>query len=65
MSELKDRLKAQDIDAILFQRDVNLVYFSGCFRGSGERTTWAMFRTDEKDTAYWVLGIGNWVIPGF
>jgi Xaa-Pro dipeptidase len=50
---LKDQLKSQDIDAVLFQRDVNLVYFSGCFRGSGERTTWAMFRTDEKDTIYW------------
>ena len=50
---LKERLKSEGIDAIVLQRDVNLVYFSGCFRGSGERTTWAMFRMDEEDTAYW------------
>jgi Xaa-Pro aminopeptidase len=50
---LKDRLKPEGIDALVFQRDVNIVYFSGCFRGSGERTTWLMFRADEEDTAYW------------
>jgi Xaa-Pro aminopeptidase len=50
---LKERLKPQGIDAIVLQRDPNLVYFSGCFRGSGERTTWVMFRMDEDDTAYW------------
>ena len=52
-----ERLKASTrklgIDAVVFQNDVNIVYFSGCFRGSGERSTWVMFRNDEKDTAYW------------
>ena len=52
-SRLKDRLRPEGIDAILLQRDVNAVYFSGSFRGSGERTTWLMFRMDEDDTAYW------------
>ncbi|MEO1203668.1 MAG: hypothetical protein AAFX10_13225, partial [Pseudomonadota bacterium] len=50
---LKDRLKPLDVDAIVLQRDVNAVYYSGCFRGSGERLTWVMFRMDEDDTAYW------------
>ena len=50
---LKDRLKDDDIDAIVLQRDANALYYSGCFRGSGERTTWVMFPMDEKDTAYW------------
>lgn len=50
---LKDRLKPEGVDAILLQRDVNAVYFSGSFRGSGERTTWLLFLTDEVDTAYW------------
>lgn len=50
---LKDSLEADGVDAVVLQRDVNSVYFSGCFRGSGERTTWVMFRMDEKDTAYW------------
>ena len=51
--KLKDRLRPEGIDAILLQRDVNAVYYSGSFRGSGERTTWLMFRMDERDTAYW------------
>ncbi|MGI9202635.1 MAG: aminopeptidase P family N-terminal domain-containing protein, partial [Woeseiaceae bacterium] len=50
---LKDRLRPQGFDAILLQRDVNAVYFSGSFRGSGERTTWLLFQVDEADTAYW------------
>jgi len=50
---LKDRLKSEGIDAIVLQRDVNAVYYTGCFRGSGERTTWVMFPVNEEDTAYW------------
>ena len=50
---LKDRVKPEGVDAILLQRDVNAVYYSGSFRGSGERTTWLMFLVDEADTAYW------------
>ena len=50
---LKERAGELGADAIVLQHDVNIVYFSGCFRGSGERTTWVMFRLDEQDTAYW------------
>jgi Xaa-Pro aminopeptidase len=50
---LKERVKDQGIDAIVLQRDANAVYYTGCFRGSGERTTWVMFPVAEKDTAYW------------
>ena len=41
------------VDAILLENDVNKIYFSGCFRGSGKRTTWVLFPQEEKDTAYW------------
>lgn len=51
VQRLKDKLKG--VDAILLENDLNKVYFSGCFRNSGERTTWVMFPTKEKDTAYW------------
>ena len=50
---LKDKAKQQGADAILLQHDVNLVYFTGCIRGSGQRTTWAFFPVEEKDTVYW------------
>jgi Xaa-Pro dipeptidase len=50
---LRETARAQGIDAILLQSDVNLVYFTGCFRGSGERTTWALMPTNETDTVYW------------
>ena len=51
VQRLKDRLP--QVDGILLESDKNKVYFSGCFRGSGERTTWVYFPSDEKDTAYW------------
>jgi Xaa-Pro aminopeptidase len=50
---LKERAGELGADAILLQRDPNLVYFTGCFRSSGERTTRVLFRLDEEDTAYW------------
>ena len=50
---LKENLSKDKIDAILLESDVNKVYFSGCFRGSGKRTTWVLFPTKETDTAYW------------
>jgi Xaa-Pro aminopeptidase len=50
---LKARLADRGIGAILLGNDQNAVYYSGCFRGSGERSTWALFRTDEEDTLYW------------
>ena len=50
---LREQAKARGVDAILLQSDVNLVYFTGCFRSSGERTTWALMLVDEPDTVYW------------
>ena len=50
---LKNQLLIEKVDAILLENDVNKVYFSGCFRGSGKRTTWVLFPQNEKDTAYW------------
>jgi len=50
---LKDKLNPRGIEAILIQNDINAVYYTGCFRGSGERTTWVLFPSNEKDTAYW------------
>lgn len=50
---LRDQAKARGVDVVLLQSDVNLVYFSGCFRSSGERTTWAMLPTSESDTIHW------------
>jgi Xaa-Pro aminopeptidase len=51
--ELKARVADLGVDAILLGNDQNMVYYTGCFRGSGERSTWALFRSDEEDTLYW------------
>jgi Xaa-Pro aminopeptidase len=51
--ELKARVADRGVDAVLLSRDQNMVYYTGCFRGSGERSTWALFRADEEDTVYW------------
>ncbi len=53
VSRLKNKVAEIGIDAILLENDHNKVYFTGCFRNSGERTTWVMFPVAEKDTAYW------------
>ena len=53
VQNLKNQLENKQIDAILLESDINKVYFSGCFRGSGERSTWVLFPLKEKDTAYW------------
>jgi len=50
---LKTRLSDRGVGAILLSNDQNAVYFTGCFRGSGERSTWTLFRMDEEDTVYW------------
>ncbi len=50
---LKERVSGEGVQAILLSSDQNAVYYTGCFRGSGERSTWCMFRTDEEDTVYW------------
>jgi Xaa-Pro aminopeptidase len=51
--ELKARVAHHGANAIVLSNDQNMVYFTGCFRGSGERSTWAVFRADEEDTLYW------------
>ncbi len=50
---LKDKVAPLGVDAVLLQSDNNIVYFTGCFRQSGERTTWVLMPVGEKDTAYW------------
>lgn len=51
--ELKNRVADTGARAVVLGNDQNMVYFTGCFRGSGERSTWAVFRPDEDDTVYW------------
>tara|TARA_Y100000588_G_scaffold264325_1_gene279079 strand:- start:6976 stop:8190 length:1215 start_codon:yes stop_codon:yes gene_type:complete len=50
---LKERLANLRVEAILLNSDQNIVYFTGCFRGSGERPTWSLLPTQEEDTVYW------------
>ena len=50
---LKDRVANMGVDAILLGTDQNQVYFTGCFRRSGERSTWVLFPVEEADTVYW------------
>jgi Xaa-Pro aminopeptidase len=50
---LKEKVAEREVDVILLQNDHNMVYFTGCFRRSGDRTTWALFPIDEVDTVYW------------
>ncbi|MGI9625748.1 MAG: M24 family metallopeptidase, partial [Longimicrobiales bacterium] len=50
---LKERLDPEGISAIMLRTDQNIVYFTGCFRGSGERPTWTLFPMSEEDTVYW------------
>lgn len=50
---LKENTKELRLDAIVLASDRNQVYFSGCFRSSGERSTWAVFPTAGKDIIYW------------
>lgn len=50
---LKEKAAERGVEAILLVSDQNKVYFTGCFRQSGERTTWTLFPLDEVDTVYW------------
>ncbi len=50
---LKQEVAGTGADAILLQSDQNQVYYTGCFRRSGERSTWVFFPIDEEDTVYW------------
>ncbi len=50
---LKEKAGARGVDALLLRSDQNQVYFTGCFRQSGERSTWVVLPLAEKDTAHW------------
>lgn len=51
--QLKEQVGADGVDAILLTSDQNQVYFTGCFRRAGERSTWVLFPVAEEDTVYW------------
>ncbi len=63
---LKEKAAERGVDVILLQSDHNQVYFTGCFRRSGERSTWVAFPMNEVDTVYWYSPgidrdlIGSW-----
>ena len=48
---LREAAARKGLDAVLLQTDHNIVYFTGCFRGSGERTTWLLLPVKEPDAA--------------
>lgn len=50
---LREAAGARGLDAVLLQTDHNIVYFTGCFRGSGERTTWVLLPVKQPDVVYW------------
>ena len=50
---LKEKAAEKGVDAILLESDHNKVYFTGCFRRSGERPSWVLFPVNEEDTVYW------------
>lgn len=52
-ARLKDLAAERGADAVLLGSDQNQAYYTGCFRRSGERSTWVLFRGDEEDTVYW------------
>ena len=52
-ARLKEKARSLGVDAILLRSDHNLVYFTGCYRQSGERPTWALFPMSEPDSLYW------------
>jgi Xaa-Pro dipeptidase len=50
--KLREAAASRGLDAVLLQTDNNIVYFTGCFRGSGERTTWVLLPVKD-DSVYW------------
>jgi Xaa-Pro aminopeptidase len=50
---LKESAGEMGARAVLLTNDQNTVYYTGCFRRSGERPTWVLFLVDEADTVYW------------
>jgi len=53
VTRLKAKVAERGVDVIVLGTDANMVYFTGCFRGSGERSTWTVFPVQETDTVYW------------
>lgn len=49
---LREAAAARGLDAVLLQTDHNIVYFTGCFRQSGQRTTWVLLPVKDE-TVYW------------
>lgn len=49
---LREAAAARGLDAVLLQTDNNIVYFTGCFRQSGQRTTWVLLPVKD-DAVYW------------
>jgi Xaa-Pro aminopeptidase len=49
---LREAAAARGLDAVLLQTDHNIVYFTGCFRQSGQRTTWVLLPVKD-DSVYW------------
>ena len=49
---LREAAAARGLDAVLLQTDNNIVYFTGCFRQSGQRTTWVLLPVKD-DGVYW------------
>ena len=53
---MRERAAARGVDAVVLGTDDNIVYFTGCFRGSGERSTWVVLPTggsSANETVYW------------
>lgn len=56
-ASLREQAASRGASAVVLGTDDNIVYFTGCFRGSGERSTWVVLPTgsgaDVNDTVYW------------
>ncbi|MFN8060976.1 MAG: M24 family metallopeptidase [Vicinamibacterales bacterium] len=52
-AKLKTKAAERGVDVVLLSSDDNIVYFTGCFRHSGERSTWVAMPVRETNTAYW------------
>lgn len=55
-ARMREAAAGRGVDAVVFGTDDNIVYFTGCFRGSGERSTWVVLPTSgatANETVYW------------
>ena len=55
-ARIREAALARGVDAVVLGTDDNIVYFTGCFRGSGERSTWVVLPTkgaEANETVYW------------